>query len=234
MGSRVSRRSTSARSATSQVSRDTWAPSAVSSATRVSAPSAARPRRDTSSRDRTPCRVTRWRATDRPRVPVAPVTSTVPAARSGVPAPVVAGTASGCRTRPSRTALCGRERATAANRAVPSASSASPGRSTSWKRPGCSAWPERTMPHRAAPATSGVPVSGPAFTALRVTNTSRESVNRSSASQPHIRSWARVRWPRTVSGMPGPPVRYGTGAIRTTSGMVMPVSTALPRASRSA
>ena len=57
-------------------------PSAASSARSSAAPAAAGPRRLISSRWRTPCAVTRCRATSAPSAPVPPVTSTVPSVAS--------------------------------------------------------------------------------------------------------------------------------------------------------
>ena len=59
------------------------APSAVSSSTSSVAPGAASPRREVSTRSRTPCPATRCRATSAPSPPVPPVTSTVPGSGRG-------------------------------------------------------------------------------------------------------------------------------------------------------
>ena len=66
------------RSATSQAATRTRAPIPSSSATSSAAPAAARPRRLTSTSDRTPRPATRWRANSAPRPLVPPVISTVP------------------------------------------------------------------------------------------------------------------------------------------------------------
>ena len=73
---------------------------------RAPAMSTGAPDRDSKSRFRTPCASARCRATKPPSVPVAPVTTTVPAPKSGVPLEVVRASR-GTRSTPSRTIACG-------------------------------------------------------------------------------------------------------------------------------
>ncbi len=187
----------SARSVVSQAANSTVAPAPVSSAASSCAPGAASPRRLSSSRCRAPCRVTRCRASRRPRPPVPPVTSTVRPARAGVAPPPIgasptARTRRGAsRTPSSPTASCGSCRPAAAKEAtrLGSGASASPvplpgGRSARRKRPGCSDCAERTRPHTA-------PAQGSAPRAPWVRNSRRASEYRSSAIQARTASSAR-------------------------------------------
>ena len=121
-GTSASSAARASRSATSQAATVTSAPSAVSSVASSAAPGASGPRRLVSSRWRTPCWVTRWRATSAPSAPVPPVISTVPsrrmprrASRRRVRAPATARGA-GTSSAPSRTASCGSPEARAAGR----------------------------------------------------------------------------------------------------------------------
>ena len=93
-----------ARSATSQATARALSPSR---ATNSAAPGASAPRRLVSRRSRTPCSLTRWRATSAPRAPVPPVTRTVPSPKdTGVAGSSEAGQARASR-RPSRSAIWG-------------------------------------------------------------------------------------------------------------------------------
>ncbi len=189
---------TASRSATSQATNSTAAPLATSRSRRSSAPGAARPRLLVRTRLRMPCRVTRCSATRPPRVPVAPVTSTVPFGSSAVGSaagPTLA--RRGANATPSRRASSGSPAASAAVSASAEVSASS--RSTRTNRPGCSACAERTRPRAAALARSATSSSAPTATALRVTSTRCWSSRVSSASQVRSRSSTPVVAERTES-----------------------------------
>ncbi|RPK83062.1 hypothetical protein EES47_24925 [Streptomyces sp. ADI98-12] len=176
---------TASASAASQASTVTCAPASDSSATSSAAPSAVAPLRLTSSRSRTPCVMTRWRASTRPRPPVPPVTSTGPVRASQRGPSVASGVTRarrGTRASPSRTADSASPEARAART---DAGSASAGSSNKPTRPGCSEIAERTRPRAAASASPVVP------SAEAVTKTRRDPANRSSAN--HDRTRARAR-----------------------------------------
>ncbi len=138
------------RSATSQATTSTRA---SSSATSSAAPGAAGPRREVSSRCRTPCTATRWRASAAPRPPVPPVISTVPSGSSATgSASAVARARRGTSATPSRRATSGSPVARTCDRAA--WISAHDSAYTSTIRSGCSACADRTRP--GTPAWPGV------------------------------------------------------------------------------
>ncbi len=94
-----SRAASSSRSPTSQARTSTSAPSAISSSIRSSMPGVSGPRRLVSSRRRTPCWATTWRAITVPSPLVPPVISTVPSDVNTVPEE---GRVRGRRVRPLR------------------------------------------------------------------------------------------------------------------------------------
>ncbi|RPK64157.1 hypothetical protein EES44_14920 [Streptomyces sp. ADI96-15] len=176
---------TASASAASHASTATCAPASISSVTSSPAPSAVAPLRLTSSRSRTPCVMTRWRASIRPRPPVPPVISTGPVRASQRGSSVASGVTRarrGTRTSPSRTADSASPEARAERRDAVSASAGSSNRPT---RPGCSEIAERTSPRAAASASPVV------RSVEAVTKTRRDPANRSSAS--HDRTRARAR-----------------------------------------
>ncbi len=170
------------RSATSQATSSTEAPRASSSSRSSSAPGASGPWREVSSRLRTPWEVTRCLAKTEPRLPVAPVTSTVPRNSSPASAVDVARARRGASTAPPRTATSGSPDATAAARSTESSVSSSTNRS------GCSDCADRTRPRTAAPARS-VTSSPRTATAPVVTKTSRSAWSSASQVRIDVSAW---------------------------------------------
>ena len=120
----VRRRSaaSASRSVTSQAAISTSAPSASQLGRRRRRLA---PRRETSSRLRTPWRSTRWRATSAPRPPVPPVTSTVPSPKDTSASPSPTRWSRGTWSRPSRKASCGSSAGTPAGSSAPGSASSS-------------------------------------------------------------------------------------------------------------
>ncbi len=239
-GIAASSRDSAPRSATSQAATVTRAPCAASSASSSAMPSAPPPRRLTSSRFRTPCAVTRCRATCRPSRPDAPVTRTVPSAvNAGPDSPRATGVSvrarRGTSTAPPRTANCSSPEASSAGSARTEAGSRS--RSIRTNRPGFSDCAERTRPQMAACAGStslSRSSSSRSFatTALAVRTASRASERRSSAS--HCRSSSSalctVSWACATGWSPS---GWTTTAARTTAGSSVSPSRSVRKATSS-
>ncbi|RGC64960.1 hypothetical protein C5N14_31080 [Micromonospora sp. MW-13] len=232
-GMPASSSATAARSATSQAATVTVAPSASRSAQSSATPPADRPRRLVRIRCRTPCTVTRCRLMSWPRVPVAPVISTVPSPSNGA-----AGGSARAGTRVSRDPAATPERITTCGSSVPTAATraaaqpATSSTSTSTNRSGFSDWAERSRPMTAAPARSVRSASVALATAPRVSTTSRESAYRSSAR--NCWSMARTRWVTSATAR-GTSADAGGSSNGTTStpGASAPSSSAAARAVRS-
>ncbi len=180
------------RSAASHAATVTVAPRASSSVTRSAAPGASGPRREVSSRPRTPYLTTRCLANTAPRPPVPPVMSTVPSSTGTSARTSELRASRATRTTPSRRLICGSPVARAAGKT--SSEAAEPSVSSRRNRSGCSVCAERTKPWTALPAWSA-PV---------VAKTRRDSAKRSSASHAHNRRSA-VRTASCTSAAPPVP-----------------------------
>ncbi len=186
------------RSDTSQPRAVSSAPAAASSAVSSGRPGASAPRRLSTSRWRTPCAATRWRARTAASAPP-PLSSTVPSDGPNAPAGRAAGSgagAAGGRTRrgaystPSRRAACGSPVASSSASASPRPSWSGPSMSSRTNRSGCSSWAALSRPQTAAaPGSAGRGRAPCGPVAPRVSTTRGVRAVVSSAG----RAWTRAR-----------------------------------------